>query len=76
MKMLKRVGTPCGLILAASMLFLSGCVVHEREHDVVHDGGGSYAQGYKEGYYDREHNRYWSEQAWHDCIEHDVHCPH
>lgn len=70
MKMLQRVATSCGLVLAASTLFLSGCVVHERE--VVHDGG--YSQGYKEGYYDREHNRYWSEKAWHDCIEHDVHC--
>ena len=28
----------------------------------------------REGYYDREHHRYWHERAWHDCIEHDVHC--
>jgi hypothetical protein len=73
MKQLHRLAAPSALILAAGLLCLSGCVTHERE--VVHDGGGSYAQGYKEGYYDREHHRYWSEQAWHDCIEHDVHCP-
>jgi hypothetical protein len=58
------------VVLAALLMCLSGCVVHER--DVVHDGG--YAQGYKEGYYDHEHNRYWHEQAWHDCVEHDEHC--
>ena len=72
MKLLHRVAAPGGLILAVSLLLLSGCVVHEREHEVVHDG--SYSEGYKEGYYDRERNRYWSEKAWHDCIEHDVHC--
>jgi len=58
------------LIMAAVMMTLSGCVV--RDHEVVHDG--SYSQGYKEGYYDREHNRYWHEQAWHDCTDHDEHC--
>ena len=58
------------VVLAALMMGLSGCVVHER--DVVHDGG--YAQGYKEGYYDRDHNRYWHDEAWHDCSVDDVHC--
>ncbi len=55
---------------ACVLTSLTGCVVHDRE--VVHDGG--YSQGYKEGYYDREHNRWWHEQAWHDCAENDVHC--
>jgi hypothetical protein len=59
-----------GLGLAALMMCFSGCVVHE--HEAAHDG--SYAQGYKEGYYDREHNRYWHDKTWHDCVEHDVHC--
>jgi hypothetical protein len=27
-----------------------------------------------EGYYDHEHNRYYHENAWHDCGEHDEHC--
>jgi hypothetical protein len=46
----------------------SGCVIHER--------GGSEAreEGYREGYYDREHNRYYHEHSWHDCLEHDPYC--
>lgn len=61
------------LPLASLILCLSGCVVHDREV-VRHDSGG-YEQGYKEGYYDREHHRWWHENAWHDCIENDIHCP-
>ncbi len=51
--------------------FSSGCVVHE-----VHDHGGAAAreEGYREGYYDREHNRYYHENAWHECLEHDPYC--
>jgi hypothetical protein len=47
----------------------SGCVIHER-------GGGSEAreQAYREGYYDREHNRYYHEHTWHECMEHDPYC--
>jgi hypothetical protein len=30
--------------------------------------------GYHEGYYDRDHNRYYHENAWHDCGERDDHC--
>ena len=70
MKVANRFSTSGALVIAALMMTLSGCVVHDRE--VVHDG--NYSQGYKEGYYDREHNRYWHEQAWHDCVEHDEHC--
>jgi hypothetical protein len=70
MKVSSRLPAPGVVVLATLMMCLSGCVVHDR--DVVHDGG--YAQGYKEGYYDREHNRYWHEDAWHDCVEHDLHC--
>lgn len=54
----------------ALMMSLSGCVVHDR--DVV--AGDGYAHGYQEGYYDREHNRYWHDRTWHDCVEHDEHC--
>jgi hypothetical protein len=70
MKISSRLFAPGALSLAALLLGLSGCVVHDRE--VVHDG--SYSQGYKEGYYDREHSRYWHDRAWHDCVEHDEHC--
>jgi hypothetical protein len=27
-----------------------------------------------EGYYDRDHNRYYHENSWHDCGDHDEHC--
>ena len=70
MKSSNRFSVVGTLGLAALMACLSGCVVpvHERSH------GDDYAQGYKEGYYDRDHHRYWHDQAWHDCVEHDVHC--
>ena len=54
-----------GLLLTL-MGLSTGCVVHER--------GGDYHDGYREGYYDREHNRWYHENTWHDCEEHDVHC--
>ncbi len=28
----------------------------------------------REGFYDRDHHRYYHEHAWHDCGEHDEHC--
>jgi hypothetical protein len=31
-------------------------------------------EGYHEGYYDRDHNRYYHENGWHDCGERDEHC--
>lgn len=71
MKLTTGITVP-GFALGALMLSLSGCVVHDRE--VVHEPGDSYSQGYKEGYYDREHHRWWHENAWHDCVESDVHC--
>ena len=70
MKFSGRFPAPLVLVLAGLAASLSGCVVHDRE--VVHDG--SYSQGYKEGYYDRDHNRYWHSDAWHDCVDHDEHC--
>jgi hypothetical protein len=76
MKVSSNVRAYSAMVLAAVMLALSGCVVHDREvvrHDGSHDS--AYQQGYEEGYYDREHHRYWHEKAWHDCIENDIHCP-
>lgn len=60
------------LLAACLVMSLSGCVVHDR--DVVHDTGPGYNQGYKEGYYDSEHHRWWHEHAWVDCSDADVHC--
>lgn len=28
----------------------------------------------REGYYDRDHHRYYHQNAWHDCGENDAHC--
>ena len=28
----------------------------------------------REGYYDRNHNRYYHQNAWHDCGQNDQHC--
>jgi hypothetical protein len=28
----------------------------------------------REGYYDRDHHRYYHEHEWHDCGDHDEHC--
>jgi len=28
----------------------------------------------REGYYDRDHHRWYHEHAWHECGERDVHC--
>jgi hypothetical protein len=47
------------LVLAGSML--SGCVVET-------------PGGYRDGYYDRDHHRYWHEHRWHECHERDEHC--
>jgi hypothetical protein len=30
--------------------------------------------GPREGYYDRDHHRYYHENGWHDCGERDDHC--
>lgn len=28
----------------------------------------------RDGYYDRDHHRYYREHAWHECGEHDAYC--
>jgi hypothetical protein len=55
-----RVGLVLGL-----MALSSACVVREP---------GGYHEGYREGYYDRDHHRYYHENAWHDCGDRDEHC--
>ena len=61
------------MILSHAVLFglvalSSGCVIHER------GGAEAREEGYREGYYDREHNRYYHEHSWHECMEHDPYC--
>ena len=28
----------------------------------------------REGFYDRDHHRWYHEHTWHTCVEHDEHC--
>ncbi len=28
----------------------------------------------REGYWDRDHHRYYHEHTWHECVENDIHC--
>jgi len=51
----------CGILLGLTALS-SACFVAEPR------------DGYREGYYDRDHHRYYHENAWHDCGERDEHC--
>jgi hypothetical protein len=51
-----------GSLLLAIAAISAGCVVA---------GPGN---GNREGYYDRDHHRYWHESAWVDCGDHDDHC--
>jgi hypothetical protein len=48
-------------LLLVLMAVMSGCVFAPRD-------------GYHEGYYDRDHHRYYHQNGWHDCGERDDHC--
>ena len=45
-----------GTLLLGLIAASSACVVTER-------------QPYREGYYDRDHHRYYHEHTWHECGE-------
>jgi hypothetical protein len=47
------------------LFMLNGCIVHDRT--VVHEP--------TEGYYDREHHRWYHEHVWVECDARDRHCP-
>ncbi len=47
-----------GLLLLGLTMLVSGCVVTEP----------------REGYYDRDHNRWYHDHGWSACGEHDAHC--
>jgi hypothetical protein len=53
--------SPAIPMLAAIACLMSACVIAPRD-------------GYREGYYDRDHHRYYHEHEWRDCGEHDDHC--
>ena len=62
-----RLFVPLSLVMLAPTLMLSGCVV-DREHTVEREHPPT------EGYYDREHHRWYHEDRWVVCDEHDPHC--
>ena len=47
-----------GALILANLAFTAGCVVAEP----------------REGYWDRDHHRYYREHVWHDCVGHDEYC--
>jgi len=63
-----RLFAPMSLIVLANTFMLSGCVV-DREHVVEREHQPT------EGYYDREHHRWYHENAWVMCDDRDPHCP-
>lgn len=58
MKLLKPIAR-LGLMLFGLMLFAQGCVGVVEPH---------------EGYWDRDHHRWYHEHAWVTCGDHDEHC--
>lgn len=52
-----------GSCLIALIALLAGCII------APPPGGG-----YHEGYYDRDHHRWWHNHGWQDCGDHDSHC--
>ena len=45
-------------LVAIASAIASGCVIAEP----------------RDGYYEREHHRYYREHSWHECHEHDEFC--
>jgi hypothetical protein len=68
---LSSFAVPAAGYLAGTLLFLSACA---QQPPVTHNPQPGYAGTYQEGYYDRDHSRYWHDNAWHDCVVNDVHC--
>jgi hypothetical protein len=53
---------------------LASCVWVPRDRGGYRDDGGYHDQ-YRDGYYDRDHDRYWHDHAWHECRDRDdPHC--
>lgn len=49
-------------VLCGLVMLLAGCVMRV---------GGV---GPREGFFDRDHHRYYHDHQWHECIERDEHC--
>lgn len=52
-----------GSCLLSLLAVLAGCVITPGPRE-----------GYRDGYYDRPHHRYWHDHAWHECREHEPYC--
>ncbi len=62
-----RLFGPLSLIMLAPCFMVSGCVI-DREHTVDREQP-------VEGYYDRDHHRWYHEHSWVACDDRDPHCP-
>jgi hypothetical protein len=47
-----------GSVLMGLIALASGCIIAEP----------------RDGYYERDHHRYYREHRWHECHEHDEYC--
>jgi hypothetical protein len=56
---MRRIAMTSSLLVL--MVTMSACVIGPRD-------------GHHEGYYDRDHHRYFHENAWHDCAGRDARC--
>lgn len=59
--------TLMSMVVLPGLCMLNGCVVRDRT--VVHEPTPT------EGYYDREHRRWYHAHVWVECDARDPHCP-
>jgi hypothetical protein len=68
-----KVGLVLGLYALTSLL--AGCVLDTGDDGGYYRGGrGEYRGEYREGYYDREHGRWYHNHGWVRCDRDDDHC--
>lgn len=56
--------------LLSLIALLASCVWVPHDRGGYSDDGGYHDQ-YREGYYDRDHNRYYHDHRWHQCRDRD-----
>jgi hypothetical protein len=61
------------LALYATTALMAGCVVPGPDEGYGPDQGHA-AEHYREGYYDRDHDRWYHDRHWVRCTGDDVHC--
>jgi hypothetical protein len=60
-----------GLLTGLALMSISGCY---QAAPPAPGAPPSAADEPREGYWDREHHRWWHEHTWHECDEHEPHC--